>query len=137
GEYVTYQRRFSIPKGPTLLATGTLLQEATTGDRNVSTWKSEVPQAVAGFNFGKFKRLEAKLEKENFLIQSYANVEPPDFVQAIRRMSEGDTMTGAGSGITGMALGSMSTTSMMEKPLAEARLAMSLYTDYFGPSPYK
>ena len=46
-----------------MAATGTLVSEANRGRRNVSVWKSEVPLTVAGFNFGKFKVEQAKLDK--------------------------------------------------------------------------
>jgi hypothetical protein len=31
----------------------------------------------------------------------------------------------------------MSTTPMLKKALAEAQLAVQLYSDYFGPAPFK
>jgi len=36
-----------------------------------------------------------------------------------------------------VALGNMSTTPLLQKALAEAQLSVQLYSDYFGPAPYK
>ncbi len=124
GEYALYDMTFRIPKGMKMAATGVLVSESNEGGQNVTVWKSENPQTVAGFSFGKFKEEQAKLTKPEYFIQSYANEEPPDSVQALLRMEGG-------------ALGTMSTTSLNKKALAEGVLAVQLYTDYFGPSLFK
>ena len=72
---------FSIPKGMKIAATGSLVSEDNTGGQNVTQWKSEGPQTVAGFNFGRFKMQEAKLNQPEYLVQSYANEEPPDNIK--------------------------------------------------------
>jgi hypothetical protein len=87
-----------------------------------------VPQAVAGFNFGEFKKLEQNLARENYFVDAYANKNPPDIVSTIQRAAENSNT---------MALGTMDTTTMMKKPLAEAAIAVELYTNYFGPIHYK
>ncbi len=78
GEYTNYDMTLRIPKGMTIAATGNLVSNTMEGDRNVTVWKSEVPLTVAGFNFGTFKKEEAKLDKLDVLVQSYANENPPD-----------------------------------------------------------
>ncbi len=134
GEYATYDMIFRIPKGMKIAATGAMLSEANEGGQNVSIWKSESPQTVAGFSIGKFKLEEAKLTKPPVFIQSYANEESPDWVTAIQHSANSGMPGQMGSG--GAALGSMSTTSLNKKALAEGELAVELYTDYFGPSSF-
>ncbi|MGB9203649.1 MAG: M1 family aminopeptidase [Terriglobales bacterium] len=114
GEYSSYDMIFRTPKGMKIVATGTLVNSSNEGDRDVSVWKSEVPQTVAGFNLGRFKVEEAKLTKPDYVVQSFANEELPD-----------------------AARGLYNTTIMMKKVLAEGELAVQVYSDYFGPSPYK
>jgi hypothetical protein len=104
----------------------------------VTTWKSEAPQTVAGFSFGRFKVEETKLDKPEFLVQSYANQESPDWVNSLKH----DAAGGSDLPIEGVhqsefALGSMSTTGLNKKALAEGDLAVQLYTEYFGPSLFK
>lgn len=122
GEYTNYDMTLRIPKGMTMAATGNLISDRTEGDSNVTVWKSEVPLTVAGFNFGKFKKEEVKLDKLDVLVQSYANEEPPNSVMGLR-----------GQG----ALGTMNTTPLNKKALAEGQLSMQIYSDFFGPLPYK
>ena len=125
GEYASYDMIFKIPKGMKIAATGTQVSDTNDGGQNITVWKSEAPQTVAGFNFGRFKVEEAKLTQPAVFIQSYANEEPPNWVESVQRAAE------AGGG---MALGTMSTTSLNKKALAEGELAVQLYTEYFGPS---
>jgi len=138
GDYVSYDMTFHIPKGMTMVATGTRLRELNEGSENLSEWRTEVPQAVAGFNFGRFKRKEAKLEKLGFVVEAYANQEQPEIVKRLLREPP-PTMDAShvGSAMQSAALGNLTTTGMMEKALAEGQLAIELYTDYFGPSSYK
>jgi hypothetical protein len=132
GEYASYDMTFRIPKGMRMAATGALVSETNDGNQNVTIWKSEAPQTVAGFNFGRFKVEEAKLTKPPVLIQSFANEEPPAWVQSIQTAVSGN-LPGQ-SANTGVALGTMNTTLLNKKALAEGELAVQLYTDYFGPS---
>lgn len=132
GEYASYDMTFHIPKGMKIAATGALVSQSNDGGQNVTVWKSETPQTVAGFNYGRFKLEEAKLSKPEVFIQSYANEESPNWVQSLQQAAAGN-LPGE-SPIGGVALGTMSTTSLNKKALAEGELAVQLYTDYFGPS---
>jgi len=138
GEYALYDMTFRIPKGMKMAATGELVSESNDGGQNVTVWKSEAPQTVAGFSFGKFKEEEAKLTKPEYLVQSFANQDPPDWVQGLQRAASGDTLPTMGSHVgAGVALGTMNTTLLNKKALAEAELAVQVYTEYFGPSLFK
>ena len=137
GEYATYDMTFRIPKGMMMAATGVRVSENNEGGQNVTVWKSEAPQTVAGFSFGRFKMEEGKLDKPEYLVQSYANQEPPDWVNALQHSASGDELPGMGSHGSDVALGTMGTTGLNKKALAEGELAVQLYSDYFGPSLFK
>jgi hypothetical protein len=137
GEYTSYDMTFRIPKGMKMAATGSLVSESNEGGQNVTVWKSEVPQTVAGFNFGRFKVEEAKLAKPEYLVQSLANQEPPDWVRSLQHVADDDMPSIQPHAVSGVALGSMSTTGLNKKALAEGQLAVQLYSGYFGPSSYK
>jgi len=113
GDYATYDLRFSIPKHLKMVATGARVSDVVEGDKNLTVWKSEAPQAVAGFHLGRFTRLAKKMDGLGIEIESFANTEDANFAGYA-----------AGKG-------------MMEKAMAEAELSMMLYTDYFGPIAYK
>jgi Peptidase family M1 domain len=137
GEYATYDMTFRIPKGMQIAATGARVSDGNEGGQNVTVWKSEAPQTVAGFSIGKFKVEEAKLDKPEYFIQSFANQEPPSWVTGLQHAASGDDLPTQGSHVSEVALGTMSTTGLNKKALAEGELAVQLYTDYFGPSLFK
>lgn len=121
GEYTTYDLTFRIPKGMKMAATGRLLDESLEGNQSVSHWRSEGPVPVAGFQFGRMKVEEAQLASPEFLVQTFANDTPPDYMNRLQ----------------GGSVGTLSTVVLMKKPLAEAQLAVGIYNDYFGPVPFK
>jgi aminopeptidase N len=134
GEYASYEMTFRIPKGLKMVATGALVSDTNDGNQNVTVWKSENPQTVAGFNFGRFKVEEAKLTKPPVFLQSFANEEPPASVTQLQHAVSGD-LPGQ-SAIPGVSLGTMNTTLLNKKALAEGEIAVAIYTDYFGPSQF-
>jgi hypothetical protein len=123
-----------------MAATGVLVSESTDGGQNVSVWKSAAPQTVAGFNFGKFRMQEAKLTVPDYLVRAYVNEEPPDNVKALVNRVQGNA---AGEETVNervsydASLGNMSTLPAMKRALAEAVASVQLYSDYFGPAPFK
>jgi hypothetical protein len=142
GQYSAYDMIFRTPKGMKIVATGTLVSEKVDGDQNVTIWKSEVPQTVAGFNFGRFKVQEEKLSKPEYLVQAYANENPPSWVSSLQHSAEGDGVTAARTGFglavqPEVALGNMGTTGLEKKALADGELSIQIYTDYFGALPFK
>ena len=121
GEYTMFDMTFRIPKGMKMAASGELVSESEDGGLSVTVWKSDVPQPTAGFQFGRMKEDDAKLTSPDFMLAAYANEEPPDWI----------------AGLKDHGLGTLSTVSMMKQPLAEAQFAIPLYSDYFGPLPFK
>ncbi|MGD0145184.1 MAG: M1 family aminopeptidase, partial [Rhizomicrobium sp.] len=134
--FANYEMTFHIPKGMKMAATG--VPSENNEKEGTSRWSSATPQVVAGFNFGRFKMEEAKLTKPQYVVQSFANENPPDWVEGVQHAANGELPTlGSHMGEEGVALGSMSTTALNKKALAEAELAVELYSDYFGPAPFK
>jgi hypothetical protein len=107
GDYATYELTFHVPKNLTMVATGIPGKSYVEGDTSTTEWKADVPQAVAGFNFATYKKQEAEAADEKYKIEGYANTEW------------------------------YSQDSMVKREVAEAQLAVHLYTDYFGPAPYQ
>ena len=144
GEYVTYDMSFHIPKGMTMVATGNRIRDVNEGNENFSEWRSEVPEAAASFNFGKFKRKDANVDKLGFVVESYANQDEPDIVKLVAQFAgkqvemHRDAFSGQryATVTQNAAVGTLTTTGMMEKALAEGQLSVELYNEYFGPTPY-
>jgi hypothetical protein len=139
GEYTTYDMTFRIPKGMIIAATGTRVSETTDGSHNVTVWKSESPIAVAGFNFGSFKKEDGKVIKPPMDVSSYANINPPDWVEHVKQNETGDPMGGLEASQVGShcAFGSMNTTTLNKKALGEAQYSLAVFSEYFGTLPYK
>ena len=133
GGYATYDMTFRVPKGMTMVATGKLLKKIDEGNETITEWTSEIPQMVAGFNFGNFKREEGKPFKQPYILETFANPNPPDMISALQSL---DSLPGDRSNVTGT-LGTMSTLSLMKKAMSEAQLSVEIYTDFFGEAPYK
>ncbi|HUJ33322.1 MAG TPA: M1 family aminopeptidase [Candidatus Acidoferrum sp.] len=121
GDDSTFDMTFRIPKGMKMAASGSLISEKEEGNQDVTEWTSDAPQPVAGFQFGRMKEKETKLTSPDFLVATYANEAPPDMVS---NMPGGNT-------------GFYNTVVTMDEPLSEAQFAIKLYTDYFGPLPFK
>jgi len=122
--YATYEMVFHVPKGMKMVATGKLDKEANEGSETISYWTADIPQGVAGFNFGLFKEEDGKPLKQPYLLQTFANPNPPDSVAALQQADL-------------PAMGTMSTLGLMKKAMGEAQLSVELYTDFFGEAPYK
>src|SRR5208283_1169580 len=137
GQYALYDMTLRIPNGMKMAATGALVSESNDGGQNVTVWKSESPQTVAGFSFGRFKEEEVRLTKPEYFIQSYANEESPNWVQSLQHAVSNDLPSQGSHMGAPVALGTMSTTSLNKKALAEGEMAVQLYTDYFGSSLFK
>ena len=120
-----------------ITATGTPVSSTTEGGQSVTVWRTEVPQTVAGFNFGRFKMEEAKLAKPEYLVQSYANQEPPNWVTGLQHSLSDELPTQESHLGAPVAMGNMNTTGMIKHALAEGEVSVQLYSDYFGPIPYK
>ncbi len=140
GEYTSYDLTFRIPKSMKMAATGNLVSESKDGDHDITVWKSQVPLAVAGFNFGRFKVEAATLDKPPMQVLSYANEDPPEWVQSLQSvvntetvgMMPGTTTRGAQQAVGG-ALGNMSTVELSKNALGEAENSVRIYSDFFGP----
>jgi hypothetical protein len=115
----TYDLTFKVPKKYSLVGVGKLVKSWTEGDFAASQWVSEVPLAVAGFNYGSFKKKEVADKETNYMIEGYATSNLPSY------------LVGAGDQI-----GGMTPTRLMEGAMVEAQNSMRIFTLWFGESPY-
>lgn len=120
GDRATFNVSFGFPKGFMLIGTGApTAPETHDGDLTVAKWSSgETALAVAGFNYGMFKKKQVLDAETGYNIEFYANEES----QAGMRRAEG--------------MGSMSTMGMANSMLADAQNATRLYNVYFGKLPF-
>jgi len=135
GDRAIFDMTFHFPKGNTLVGTGALVgPETRDGDQAVAKWSSGTTElAVAGFNYGKFKKKELADKGTGYNLEFYANEELPDELKAIQHDVEEAEATGDKTFTT---IGAMSTTSIANGALADAQNATRIYTAFFGKLPY-
>lgn len=117
---------FRSPKNDPLVATGVKTSDTVDGNTRITTWKSEIPMAVAGFGYGDYKTFDEKANQVD--IQVYANREPDEVMQSVQRYIEarGDA-----------AVGEMSPAAMAKTMGQEMGNTIRVFENYFGPYPYK
>ncbi len=129
-----FELNFSYPKRYKLVATGTLIKEASDGDVALSSWKSDIPLAVAGFAYGDYK-VETNTTGP-VRVEVYANRNADDTMAMIQRSAEG-VLPGMPSRPGGAALGSLSPAGMAKTMAQEVLNSVKVFESYFGPYPYK
>jgi hypothetical protein len=88
---------------------------------------SEVPLAVAGFNYGSFKKKSVTDASTKYVIEGYATSELPSYLRDVPSMGS-DDLSGGGTSVTPSRL--------TDKGIAEAQNSMRLFSSYFGEAPY-
>jgi hypothetical protein len=120
GEKALYDLTFKVPKSNVMIGVGKLQGESTEGDFAVTHWVTPVPVAVAGFNYGKYVKMDFPDHITHYNITGYYLTELPD---SLARFRNGP-------------LGAMAPGAMTKYALDQARAQMQLCTAYFGKAPY-
>jgi hypothetical protein len=120
GDRATFDVTLHYPKEMTLVGTGAPEgAPAVDGGRAVAKWSSgKIELAVAGFNYGDFKRKDVVDEKTGYQIEFYAN-------------SESVGTRGPGEDV-----GSMSTAGAWKRILPITQNSVRIYDNFFGKLPY-
>ncbi len=113
--------RFRSPKKFTLIGTGHRLKAEKQKDAYVSEWESEIPFAVAGFNYGEFA--DKTRSDGTLTVTAYGGKQIPDELREVE--------------IAGGGVGGLNTTSMLDYAAGVSFQAMKLFEFYFGPLPFK
>ena len=114
----TYDLIYRVPKGYTLVSVGKPVSETRDGDFEVSEWKSDVPLAVAGFNYGAFKKKARTDDQTKYDVEAYATEEVPDYLAgAAREMN-------------------LTPAALADSALVDGMNAVRLYQAWFGAAPY-
>jgi Peptidase family M1 domain/Carboxypeptidase regulatory-like domain len=119
GERALYDLTYKVPRRYKVISVGRLQAESTEQDFAVSHWITPSPVAVAGFNYGDYKKIELPDEKTGYRISGYYLTELPD---NLRRYS---------------VLRSMAPSGMTKYALEQTRAQLQLCSFYFGRSPYE
>ncbi len=113
-----YELTFESPRQYTLVASGKPVKQERQGDNTVSQWVSEVPMAVAGFNYGQFKKKEITVKDFPYTVEGYAGTSVPDYLQGAQ-----EDMV-------------ISTTSLLDQAMTQAEVSLRVFDRWFGRAPY-
>lgn len=72
-DLASFELTYRIPKGLRVVSVGSPLEERVEGDTRISVWKQERPIRVAGFNYGKLRKLERADSESGVTVNIYAS----------------------------------------------------------------
>jgi Peptidase family M1 domain/Carboxypeptidase regulatory-like domain len=121
GEKALYDLTFEVPASNVVISVGNLEGQSTEAGFAVSHWVTPVPVAVAGFNYGQYKKIDYPDTITHYQISGYYLTELPSSLQPYRESAF---------------LGAMSPGAMTKYALEQTRAQMQLCTYYFGRGPY-
>jgi hypothetical protein len=121
GEKALYDLTFKVPSSNVLISVGKLEGQSTEAGFAVTHWVTPVPIAVAGFNYGQYKKVDFPDTITHYEIAGYYLADLPD---SLRRYETS-------------ALGGMAPGAMTKYALDQARAQMQVCTLFFGKGPYE
>lgn len=119
-EKALFDLTFKIPHSNVLISVGKLEGQGSEEGFAVSHWVTPVPIAVAGFNYGQYRKVDLPDPITHYDISGYYLENLPDSLRPYE----------------GGALGGMAPGSMTKYALEQARAQMQLCTLYFGKAPF-
>jgi hypothetical protein len=136
----TYEMRFDTPQKFQIVGVGEETENRVEGERRIATWKSSEPLRVAGFNYGKFRKL-TQIDKDSGLtFEVYTNPGEPDILKRINMAldSAGGGMSELGDPQTediyiGPRHVAVNTASLAKSALADGINAARTGNHYYGP----
>jgi hypothetical protein len=121
GEKALYDLTFKVPPSNMVISVGKLEGQTTEAGFAVSHWVTPVPVAVAGFNYGQYKKIDYPDTITHYHISGYYLTELPDSLKPYENSAF---------------LGAMSPTAMTKYALDQTRAQMQVCTIFFGKAPY-
>ncbi|HUR81006.1 MAG TPA: hypothetical protein VM733_09580, partial [Thermoanaerobaculia bacterium] len=136
----TYDMRFDTPQKFSIVGVGKETENKVEGERRIAKWVSTEPLRVAGFNYGRFKKLEQTDKESGLAFEVYTNPGEPDIIKRINQALEG-----AGAGMSEMGDPQMEdvyigprhvkvdTGSLAKNAMADGINTVRTGNHYFGP----
>jgi hypothetical protein len=128
------------PKKFKFLASGNLVKSEQIKDELVTTWKSELPLSVIGFNYGSF--VEASQGDPALMVTAYAGRDVPDELKGLESEISVLELAGMGRGVdpatqAGIIRGGFNTATGAKYAAGLSLQAFKFYEFFFGPLPFK
>jgi hypothetical protein len=114
-----YELIFKVPRQYTLVSVGKPVEQTREGNLTVTKWVSDVPLAVAGFNYGAFTKKETTIPQLSYTLEGYANSDLPDYIKSASGQ-----------------IGGMSPVRLLDQTMSQTNVAMQIYDRFFGHPTY-
>jgi hypothetical protein len=134
GEKTLYDLTFKVPRSNLVISVGNLVGQSSEEGFAVSHWVTPTPVAVAGFNYGKYAKIEMPDTITHYNISGYYLSELPSNLKQFSGV--GFSGNAPASNMQANALAAMSPISMTKYALDQARAQMQVCTLFFGRAPY-
>ncbi|HEX6159562.1 MAG TPA: M1 family aminopeptidase, partial [Thermoanaerobaculia bacterium] len=131
-DMATYETRFRVPQKMQIIGTGVETENKVEGGDRVQTWKSTNPIRVAGFNYGRFKKLSNDDKDSGMTVDVYTNPGTPDVVRQINDYLEATAAETGGPGFV-----RIDTTRLAQSAMADGINTARVGNMYFGPLAHK
>jgi Peptidase family M1 domain/Carboxypeptidase regulatory-like domain len=132
GEKALYDLTFKVPHGNVVISVGKLQGESKEDGYSVSHWVTPVPVAVAGFNYGKYTKMDFPDPLTHYSISGYYLSDVPSALKAF----QGGAFSGGMNPMQANALAAMAPGAMTKYVLDQTRAQMQVCTFFFGKAPY-
>ncbi len=127
-DLATYELRFRTPQKFEIVAVGEQLENRVEGKERVAVWRAKNPIRVAGFNYGRFKKMEQADKDSGMSFEVYTNTGTPDIIRQINDFLAYVAETEGGpSNIT------VNTSSLAQSAMADGINTARTGNRYFGP----
>ncbi len=128
------------PKRFKFVASGNLVKSEQIKDELVTTWRTELPLSVIGFNYGSFA--EASEGGSDFTITAYAGREVPNELKELESVISVLELAGMGRGVdpatqAGIQRGGFNTAKSVKYAAGVSLQAFKYFEFLFGPLPFR
>lgn len=142
GNPTSFDLTYRCPKANQVVSVGTQVEDRLEGDLRVLRFRQSRPVRVAGFNYGKFKKIDRPDKESGMTVSVYSNTGTPDMIREINMAMEG--RRGAGLShipvdVEGFADAAMADGINMSRvgtvffgPLPDKHLAITQQTEWFS-----
>jgi len=114
----TYDLTFRVPSQYTMVSVGRLDRTWKEQNYQASHWVSEIPLAVAGFNYGDFKKTAKKDDQTGYEVEVYATREVPDSLRMAANRVQ------------------LTPSAMAQNALVDGMNSIRVFETWFGKIPY-
>ncbi len=118
----TFDLTYRVPPKYEVVSVGTRVESRAEKDAAFSRWKVESPIRVAGFNYGRFRKLEKKDAETGFDIRVFTNPGKPSFARELENVLE---------------LARFNTEKLADSALVDGINSARTFETFFGPLPRK